>query len=167
MNINIIIAYCKNYGIGLNNKLPWSYPEDLKLFAKITKGDGNNAIIMGRKTYESIGKVLPKRYNIVLSNTIHHIEGVHVCNNIEHALVLCKAQSVDEIYIIGGGTVYEEVLNKKLVHKIYATEINKDFECDTFFKLPENTKCIDTQVGTNSDLIYKTYEVTNHNKDCL
>ena len=158
ININIIVAYCKNYGIGLNNKLPWSYPEDLKLFAKITKGDGNNAIIMGRKTHESIGKVLPKRHNLILSNTIQHIEGAHVCKNIENALELCKTLRADEIYVIGGGAVYEEVINKKLVHKIYATEINKEFECDTFFKLPETYKCINMQTGNNSDLKYKIYE---------
>ena len=157
ININIIVAYCKNYGIGLNNKLPWSYPEDLKQFAKITKGEGNNAIIMGRKTYESIGKALPKRHNLVLSNTIQHIEGAYVCKNIEKALELCKNMIVDEIYIIGGGAVYEEVINKKLVHKIYATEINKEFKCDTFFKLPDTYKCIDTQTGNDIDLKYKIY----------
>ena len=70
MNINIIVAYCKNNGIGLNNQLPWNIPEDLKRFSEITKGSGNNAIIMGKNTHESIGKVLPDRYNIVLSRTI-------------------------------------------------------------------------------------------------
>ena len=65
MKLNIIVAICKeNRGIGLNNKLPWNYPEDLKYFSRITKGNGNNAIIMGRNTFESIGKTLPKRTNI-------------------------------------------------------------------------------------------------------
>ena len=68
MNFKIIVAATKKFGIGLNNKLPWRIPEDLKHFSKTTIGKGNNAIIMGRKTWESIGsKPLPKRHNIIIS----------------------------------------------------------------------------------------------------
>ena len=89
MNINIIVAYCKNNGIGLNNQLPWNIPEDLKRFAEITKGSGNNAVIMGKNTHESIGKVLPDRYNIVLSRTTK-FDNLETCDSLEKALDICK-----------------------------------------------------------------------------
>ena len=142
MNINIIVAYCKNNGIGLNNQLPWNIPEDLKRFAEITKGNGNNAIIMGRNTHESIGKVLPDRYNIVLSRTtkFHYLE---TCDSLESALSLCKDKNFDDIFIIGGQSVYEEALNKKLVHKIYATEIVRGLDV---FQLTESEFLSQTQI---------------------
>jgi dihydrofolate reductase len=162
MNINIIVAYCKNNGIGLNNQLPWNIADDLKRFSKITKGSGNNAIIMGRNTYESIGRILPRRFNIVLSTT-QKIQGVETCESLESAIVLCKGKNFDNIFIIGGQSVYEEALNKQLVHKIYATEINKEYICDRFFP------CISEQYITHQenkvidgiDIFYKTYEGTH------
>ena len=94
MNINIIVAYCKNRGIGINNKLPWNYPEDLKQFAKITKGNGNNAAIMGRKTYESIGRQLPRRYNIILSrNKIFNGSATQTVKSLENAIEICKERN--------------------------------------------------------------------------
>jgi|TARA_Y100000992_G_C21273733_1_gene498580 dihydrofolate reductase len=157
MNINIIVAYCKNNGIGLNNQLPWHLPSDLKHFAKITKGKGNNAIIMGKNTYLSIGKPLPHRYNIVLSST-QTFENVETCISLEKALQLCKEKNIDEIFIIGGQSVYENALNKKLVNKIYATEINKDYECDRYFPNIRNQIVTDIIVDKNDEnIVYKTY----------
>ena len=160
MNINIIVAYCKNNGIGLNNQLPWNIPEDLKRFAEITKGNGNNAVIMGKNTHESIGKVLPDRYNIVLSKTtkFHYLE---TCNSLESALSLCKDKNFDDIFIIGGQSVYEEALNKKLVHKIYATEINKQYECDRFFPHISDNYIThqENKVINNIDVFFKTYDI--------
>ena len=160
MNINIIVAYCKNNGIGLNNQLPWNIPEDLKRFAEITKGSGNNAIIMGRNTHESIGKILPDRFNIVLSTT-KKFEGLETCDSLESALTLCKDKKFDDIFIIGGQSVYEEALNKKLVHKIYATEINKEFECDRFFPhVPDHyITHQENKVIDSNDIFYKTYDI--------
>lgn len=160
MNINIIVAYCKNNGIGLNNQLPWNIPEDLKRFAEITKGNGNNAIIMGRNTYESIGKILPDRFNIVLSTT-QKFDGLETCDSLESALVLCKEHKFDNVFIIGGQSVYEEALNKKLVHKIYATEINKEYECDRFFpKIGEQyVTSIENNVFDNIEVVYKIFDV--------
>jgi len=166
MNINIIVAYCKNRGIGINNKLPWNYPEDLKQFAKITKGNGNNAVIMGRKTYESIGRQLPRRYNIILSrNKIFNGSATQTVKSLENAIEICKERNFDEVFIIGGQSVYEEALNKKLVHKIYATEIDKEYKCDTFF--PElniyGAKVASLQKvyseSTQTILFYKIYDL--------
>lgn len=160
MNINIIVAYCKNNGIGLNNQLPWNIPEDLKRFSEITKGSGNNAIIMGKNTHESIGKVLPDRYNIVLSRTIK-FDNLETCESLEKALEVCKEKKFDQIFIIGGQSVYEEALNKKLVHKIYATEINKQYECDRFFPhVPDQyITHQENKVIDGTDIFYKTYDI--------
>ncbi len=157
MNINIIVAYCKNRGIGLNNQLPWHIPSDLKRFAKITKGSGKNAIIMGRKTYESIGRVLPDRHNIVLSKSVK-FDNVDTYDNIEDAIKFCEKNQFEEVFVIGGAQIYEEVLNKKLIHKVYATIINKDFECDTFFPfIPDwyTTEFIVDKKDKN--IFYKTF----------
>ena len=159
MNINIIVAYCNNRGIGLNNQLPWHFPQDLKKFSKITKGNGNNAIIMGRKTFESIGKVLPGRFNIVLSKNYNY-KNVDCYSNIEDALNICNLQKFDEVFIIGGSQIYEEVLKKKLIHKIYATEINCDFECDTFFPLINNFILENYEKDVNNENIsYKIFKL--------
>ena len=162
MNVNIIVARCKNGGIGINNKLPWYFKEDLKYFSKITKGEGNNAIIMGRKTYESIGKELPNRLNIILSR-INNYSNIKTFNTIELAIEFCKMKSIDNIFIIGGSQVYEEVLNKKLVHNIFITEIDKDYECDVFFPILDNNfVCTDFKKSDTNELItYKKFELIN------
>ena len=124
MKLNIIVAICKeNRGIGLNNKLPWNYPEDLKYFSRITKGNGNNAIIMGRNTFESIGKTLPKRTNIILSKTLTSNEKYLIFENIIDSLSYCKSQNFDEVFIIGGESIYNQTIH--LVDSIYVTEIDK------------------------------------------
>lgn len=133
MRVNIIVAFCRNRGIGINNKLPWYIPEDLKRFSKLTKGNGNNAIVMGRKTYESISKALPGRLNIVLSKESRDYEGVTMCTSLEDAIVLCENKNITDLFIIGGESLYKEALEKKLVYKVYETVINGDYECDTFF----------------------------------
>jgi dihydrofolate reductase len=118
---------------------------------------------MGRNTYESIGKVLPDRFNIVLSRTIKFSSDLDLetCTTLESALSLCKEKKFDDIFIIGGQSVYEEALNKKLVHKIYATEINKEYECDRFFpNVPEHyVTHQDNKVVNNIDVFYKTYDI--------
>ena len=161
MNINIIVAYCKNNGIGLNNQLPWNIIEDMKRFVKITKGSGNNAVIMGRNTHESIGKVLPDRLNIVLSTT-KEFPDLETYKSLEDALELCREKHIDEVYIIGGQSVYEEALNKRLVHKIYATEINKEYKCDRFFPvIPEShlTNVESINIDDNTSIAFKTFDV--------
>lgn len=131
MNINIIVALCKhNNGIGINNKLPWYYPEDLKFFSRITKGNGNNAVIMGRKTYESIGKELSERTNIIISKTLIN-KNLHIFSNINDALSYCSLKKYDETFIIGGESIYKESI--KFANKLYVTEIDEYYECDTFF----------------------------------
>jgi dihydrofolate reductase len=104
--ITLVVAMNQERVIGVNNQLPWHIPEDLAYFKKVTLG---KPIIMGRKTFESIGRVLPGRRNIVISRNLgwHH-DGVEVCPSVESALALCTNN--DEVCIIGGGEIFKQTL---------------------------------------------------------
>ncbi len=125
--IAIIVGLTKNRIIGKNNDLPWKISEDLKNFKKHTAGQ---TIIMGRKTYESIGRPLPNRHNIVISRNMQEIEGVDICSSIEEATKKAKEYEKD-IFIIGGSTIYKQFL--PIVDKLYLSWINKDYDGDTYF----------------------------------
>src|SRR5574338_897259 len=131
---NIIVAVDDKYGIGKNGSIPWRNAEDFAHFRNTTIGDGDNVVIMGRRTYESLPpkmRPLPKRKNIVLSS--QEIEGVTTCTSILDALKLCITYKA--VYIIGGQRVYEESIRKfpYLCDKIFVSRISGDYECDTFF----------------------------------
>ena len=127
MKLSLIVAMASNRAIGLNNQMPWHLSADLKKFKQITMGA---PILMGRKTYESIGKPLPGRSNIIISrNPSYTQQGCSVFNNIQSALASC--QDYDEVFIIGGATFYQSMLAQ--ADFIYLTQINKSFEADTFF----------------------------------
>ena len=124
---SIVVAYDRQRGIGINNKLPWgrSLPADLQHFRQLTTG---GTVIMGRKTYESIGRPLPNRQNIVLTH--FSLDGVATAGSLERALQLADK---DEIYIIGGAAVYTEALKSGAANKVYATEVDTELPADTFF----------------------------------
>lgn len=130
MDISIIVAVAENGVIGKDNQLLWRLSEDLKLFKKRTT---NHAIIMGRKTFDSIGKPLPNRLNIVISrNKALKIEGCEVANSLEKAIEIAKNQlSQDEIFIIGGEKINN--LAQKIVTKVYLTKVHTTKEGDAFF----------------------------------
>ena len=96
MSFKLIVAICKNRGIGYKNKLPWSFSSDMKYFSNITRGNNNNAIIMGRKTFESIGRALPKRHNIILSTTktSKTDENISFFNDIGSIIDFCKKKNL-------------------------------------------------------------------------
>ena len=141
MDISIIVAVTENGVIGKDNQLLWRLSEDLKLFKKRTT---NHAIIMGRKTFDSIGKPLPNRLNIVISrNKALKIEGCEVTDSLEKALELAENQSsLDEIFIIGGEKIYS--LSHHLATKLYITKVHVSMEGDAFFDLKpyENWKLL-------------------------
>jgi dihydrofolate reductase len=115
----------KNRVIGDSNTLIWHLPEDLKRFKKLTTG---NAIVMGRKTYESIGKPLPNRRNIIITRDINYsVNGCEVVNSLEEAFLLTGS----DCFVIGGGEIYKQSLDK--TDRIYLTLIDKEFEGDTTF----------------------------------
>lgn len=125
-NLNIIVATDANQGIGINNTLPWRLPEDLAHFKKITLG---HPIIMGRKTFDSIGRPLPQRRNIVITRqTNWSAPGVEVAHSVLDAISLLEHQ---EGFIIGGSQIYAEAFS--FVNKIYLTQIAHTFSCDAFF----------------------------------
>lgn len=134
--ISIIAAIGANRELGKNNKLLWHIPEDFARFKKITSG---HPVIMGRKTFESIGKPLPSRTNIIITHDENYkIEGCLVVHSLEEAIKLAKempagakAMAGKEIFIIGGGQVYQQAI--KLADKLYLTVIKKDFTGDTYF----------------------------------
>ena len=123
--INIIVATSKNRVIGNNNSLIWKLPADLKRFKQITTG---NTIVMGRKTYESIGKPLPNRRNIIITrDTNYLVDNCEIVNSLEEALMLCN----NDCFIIGGGEIYKQSID--IADKIYLTLVQEDFEGDTYF----------------------------------
>jgi dihydrofolate reductase len=129
MLISVIVAADKHNGIGYHNNLLCHMPADLKYFKQITSG---HHIIMGRKTYDSIGKALPNRVNIIVSgNKELQIEGCIVKSSLEDALQFTKNQHSDEVFIIGGGSIYLQAI--QLAHRIYITRIHHQFVADTFF----------------------------------
>lgn len=123
---NIVVAYDTLRGIGKDNDMPWrgGVPSDMRHFVALTSGE---TVIMGRNTYESIGRPLPKRRNIVLSRKALAIAGVEVAASLSDALAL----SPGDVYIIGGQQVYQESL--QIADRIYATEIDATFATDTSF----------------------------------
>lgn len=127
MVISIIAAIAKNRVIGKNNKLPWNLPADLKHFKDLTLG---KPIIMGQRTFESIGKALPDRTNIILTlDKNFNPSGCIIAHSIEDALK--AAGSAKEVMICGGASVYKQFL--PLVHKMYLTLIDENFEGDAYF----------------------------------
>ena len=139
MNYNIIVAICENNGIGYNNSLPWNIKEDLKIFSKLTRGNNNNAIIMGRNTFESLpNNFLPKRDNLILSSSIIIDEKredniIKTFDNIDNIIEFCNSKNYQEVWIIGGQIIYESFLRKNIVNKLFITKINKKYLCDKFF----------------------------------
>jgi dihydrofolate reductase len=123
----MIVAMANNNIIGRNNDMPWHLPADLAYFKKITLG---KPIIMGRKTFESIGRPLPGRRNIVISRDDHYqAAGIDVVNSVEQALALVDGS--DEIMVIGGGAIYSHCLAK--AERLYVTHIEANIEGDTQF----------------------------------
>ncbi len=126
-NISIIVAISENGVIGKSNSLIWHLPADLKHFKQLTVG---HHIVMGRKTFESIGKPLPQRTSIIVSrNNDFKADNCFVVNTLEDAFSIAKNDS--EIFIIGGGEIYKNSI--EFANKLYITEIHQSFDGDTFF----------------------------------
>ena len=126
MYITIVVAIASNYAIGKNNQLLWHLPKHLKHFKDITAG---GTVIMGRKTFDSVGKPLPKRRNIIITRQTIEIEGCEVVNSLEAAIALCKDEQ--EVFIVGGAEIYRQAMH--VTNKIYLTIVHHSFDADTFF----------------------------------
>ena len=167
MNYKIIVATDEKNGIGKENALPWHYSEDLKYFSKMTKSKGlnMNAVIMGRKTYESIGKALPHRVNYVLSRSLKREnvdKNILIFDNFKNLLEDVEKKHFNECWVIGGAEIYRLFLEEsRLVNEIFITKIKKDCNCDTFFPdvLDRNNFILDQKwSGISPDLEFTIYK---------
>ena len=127
--ISVLVAMDKNRLIGKDNDLPWRLPADLAYFKKITMG---HSIVMGRKTYESIGRPLPGRENIIVTRNKDYVApGCKVINTTEEIIQLEAVQEHKELFVIGGAEIFTEVL--PFANKLYITMIDEIFDGDTYF----------------------------------
>jgi len=129
--MKLIVAFSKNLGIGYKNKLPWHFKKDLKYFKKITVGNNNNAVIMGKNTFKSLPNgLLKKRTNLVLSSSL---KGENIFNSLQELNIHLKKKKYDDIWVIGGQQIYNLFLENNSIEYIYTTEFAKNYNCDTFF----------------------------------
>ncbi|MGL6039278.1 MAG: dihydrofolate reductase [Soonwooa sp.] len=158
--VSIVVAMGKNNAIGKDNQLLWHLPEDLKHFKNLTSG---HPIIMGRKTYESIGRPLPNRTNIVVSRKENWFEeGILIVPSLKEALK--HARKIDsEVFVIGGGNIYSQTID--LVDKLEVTIVDGDMEADTFFPKIDSKIWAETKKECHSkdeknvfDYCFVTYE---------
>tara|TARA_B100001094_G_scaffold330179_1_gene394775 strand:+ start:2145 stop:2624 length:480 start_codon:yes stop_codon:yes gene_type:complete len=127
MKLALIVAVAKNDVIGYQGQIPWHISEDLKYFKRVTSG---HPVVMGRKTFESIGRPLPNRRNIVVTRQLdYHAEGIEVVHSLAEAT--SKIQQDEQVFVIGGQSLYEEAL--PLAQALYVTEVDMQVEGDTFF----------------------------------
>ena len=133
MIISHLVALSNNFVIGVNNDLPWKLKKDLQHFSAYTQ---NKAIVMGRKTFESIGRPLPNRKNIVISSTLNAQEGIDIVSSLDKGVKLADQwnkhnKESNEVVLIGGGYVFEE--SKNIVNKLVLTKVNCEIDGDVFY----------------------------------
>jgi len=165
MLVTILVASCQNNTIGFENRLPWHLSDDIKNFRALTIG---HTVVMGRKTFESVGKPLPKRHNIVLTQqkpARPASDLLTFAENITDAIEIAKMKGETEAFIVGGGTVYAQVWD--IADKLCWTRIKADVQGDTFFLPPDmqNWRLISSQhVEANPQNDY-AYDIEVWEKD--
>jgi dihydrofolate reductase len=157
--VSIIAGIGKNRELGAENKLLWNIPEDMKFFREKTKG---HPVIMGRKTYESIGRLLPNRPNLIITRDTHlAIPEAIICHSLIEATEKAKNLDLNEIFIIGGANIYAQAIN--IADKLYLTIVDAAFPADTFF--PEYQDLFKTIVSKresqNENFRYTFFELTH------
>lgn len=150
MKLTAIVAMSKNRVIGRAGTLPWHYSEDLKFFKRTTLG---HPILMGRATFDSIGKPLPGRQNIVLSRTMAPREGVTVIRDVSELAATCP--DVAEVFVIGGARVFEELLPR--CDGFYLTFIDKDYDGDVLLPPFEHLFKLDRVIERLGELEFRYY----------
>lgn len=158
MIISLISAIAKDRGIGYKNKLLVHLPPDLKHFKEVTSG---HMVIMGQTTYESMGKALPNRENIVLTmDKSFKLDDAKVMYSIEEAIEYAKSKNEEEIFFIGGASIYKQSI--KFADKLYLTLIDKEFSADTFFPEYDDFKNLvsESEVQDYQGIKFKYIELT-------
>ena len=138
MTISLVAAADENNGIGKNNQLPWYLPADLKHFKEFTIG---HPVIMGRKTFDSVGKPLSKRRNIVITRQDLKIEGCEIAHSVEEAIEKCKGE--ERIAIVGGAKIFEQAM--EVANVIHFTRVHHVFDVDAFFPAINPDKWTETE----------------------
>lgn len=166
MKYKIIVAVDKNNGIGLNNKLPWHFKSDMHFFKQMTISSNNNAIVMGKNTLLSINKKLPGRDNLILSSSLSQNDipsGSFLFTNISDLQSFCDKKKYDNVWIIGGSSIYEQFLELNIISEIYITTINHIYDCDTFFPTIPSTFYLSQNTSeikeNNNILSFKKYYI--------
>lgn len=171
--LQIVAAACSNTGIGIGNLLPWRIPGDMAFFRKLTSRTSvpgsQNAVIMGRKTWDSIPdnlKPLKNRLNVVVSRTLRAPDvekKLHISESFEESIEFVIAdKTVDKIFIIGGSSIYDLALKSGYCYNIFLTKVLKEFQCDTFFPgfdekvyIPIKYPGLDRSIHRENDIEYK------------
>jgi dihydrofolate reductase len=131
LTISIIVAASENHVIGINNHLPWHLPVDMKYFKDTTIG---KPIVMGRRSFDELGRVLPKRPNIVITRQEKFVhEGLIVVDSLEAGLEKAKTFGTEEIFVTGGGQIFKEALDKDIIDRVYLTRVHATVQGDTYF----------------------------------
>ncbi|MBC8406699.1 MAG: dihydrofolate reductase [Planctomycetes bacterium] len=165
----IVVAADQNNGIGLDGDLPWKLPGDLRFFKELTMGDGNNVVIMGRKTWQSIPdrfRPLDRRINIVLSRQQLDLPaGVLLAGSLNKALDICENElpaSVNRVFVIGGGQIYAEAFTHPNCSRVYLTRVMGEFACDAFLlgldKQWQSVACSETHTDNSIPYHFETLE---------
>ena len=151
--ITLIAAIAKNGVIGkTGHQLPWKISEEIKLFKEVTTG---HTIIMGRKTYDSIGKPLPNRNNIVISRTVSEIDGVDVCSSLEEAIEKGAALG-KEVFVIGGAIIFKDGL--EIADRLFLSHIKQSYEGDVFFPEIDQERWNVVSEKDYDEFTFKEYE---------
>ena len=160
MPYNIIAAICHGGGLGRDGRIPWHVPEDLRLFAHVTKGDGRNAVVMGRKTWESLPRrPLPGRANLVLTTKADYDAGgaATVFSSMDALRAHCAHAAYATVWVAGGAQVYRSFLDAGIVHTCAITFIDAEYECDALFPplgpewAPRHTSPLRTASGVRAE----------------
>lgn len=156
--LSLIVAMDEKRGIGKKGEIPWKIPGEQKRFKEITTP---HPIIMGRKTFESIGRVLPERANLVItSDPKFSAEGIVVVHSLDEALEKAKELDQEEIFVIGGGQIFAQTIDK--ADKLYLSIVEGDFNCDTFFPdYSQFKKIIKKEVVKTEEYKYTYLELEN------
>ncbi|MBI4994753.1 dihydrofolate reductase [Candidatus Peregrinibacteria bacterium] len=162
MIFSLIVAADLNNGIGKNGKIPWRIKTDMDFFKKTTVGNGKNAVIMGRTTWESLPdghRPLKNRLNIILTtNKTYAAASAKIALSFEQALKIAEQNHAEEIFIIGGSKVYAETIEHKNCSGIWLTRVFKTFDCDAFFpKINEKRfkKTWESEIQEENDLKFQ------------
>lgn len=155
MILSLVVAASENNVIGKGNALPWKLPDDLRHFRELTKG---KPIIMGRKTFESIGRPLPDRLNIVITRQEgYEKEGIVRAESLDDAIEIAQESNAEEACVIGGGEIYKQALEK--ADRVYLTRVHATIDGDAFFAFDESKWHIVSKEDHPKDDVHP-YEMT-------